>query len=68
MDLTENRFGMILPLIIRALKNSGGGTITPEQIQAAVDQYLEENPVSAGELSVSNHIISLVGGNNNENP
>lgn len=26
MDLTENRFGMILPLIIRALKNSGGGT------------------------------------------
>ena len=45
-----------------------GGTITPEQIQAAVDQYLEENPVSAGELSVSNHIISLVGGNSNENP
>lgn len=71
MDLTENRFGMILPLIIRALKNSGGGsggTVTPEQIQAAVDQYLEENPVSAGELSVSNHIISLVGGNSNENP
>ena len=26
MDLTENRFEMILPLIIRALKNSGGGT------------------------------------------
>ena len=24
--MTENRFGMILPLIIRALKNSGGGT------------------------------------------
>lgn len=45
-----------------------GGTITPEQIQAAVDQYLTENPVSAGELSVSNHIISLVGGNSNENP
>lgn len=57
---------MLLPLVARALKN--GGTITPEQIQAAVDQYLEENPVSAGELSVSNHIISLVGGNNNENP
>ena len=46
MDLTENRFGMILPLIIRALKNSGGGTVTPEQIQDAVDAYLEENPVS----------------------
>lgn len=26
MDLTENRFGMILPLIIRALKHSGGGS------------------------------------------
>ena len=24
----------------------GGGTVTPEQIQAAVDQYLTENPVS----------------------
>ena len=57
---------MLLPLVARALKN--GGTVTPEQIQAAVDQYLEENPVSAGELSVSNHIISLVGGNSNENP
>ena len=57
---------MLLPLVARALKN--GGTVTPEQIQAAVDAYLEENPVSAGELSVSNHIISLVGGNNNENP
>ena len=64
----ENRFGMILPLIIRALKNSGGGSVTPEQIQAAVDRYLEENPVSTGELSVSNHIISLVGGSSNENP
>lgn len=26
---------------------TGGGTVTPEQIQAAVDAYLEENPVSA---------------------
>ena len=25
---------------------TGGGSVTPEQIQAAVDQYLEENPVS----------------------
>ena len=59
------------PVLVAALaakSGQGGGTVTPEQIQAAVDQYLEENPVSAGELSVSNHIISLVGGNNNENP
>lgn len=67
MDLSENRnIEMLLPFVVRALKN--GGTVTPEQIQAAVDQYLTENPVSAGELSVSNHIISLVGGNSNENP
>lgn len=26
---------------------TGGGSVTPEQIQAAVDQYLGENPVSA---------------------
>lgn len=59
------------PVLVAALaakSGQGSGSITPEQIQAAVDQYLEENPVSAGELSVSNHIISLVGGNNNENP
>lgn len=67
MDMSGNRnIEMLLPLVARALKN--GGTVTPEQIQASVDAYLEENPVSAGELSVSNHIISLVGGNNNENP
>lgn len=35
--------GMVTPVE----GNSGGGTVTPEQIQAAVDQYLEENPVSA---------------------
>lgn len=45
-----------------------GGSVTPEQIQAAVDRYLEENPVSAGELSVSNHIVSIIGGSSNENP
>lgn len=61
------------PVLVAALAaksgqgGGSGGTITPEQIQAAVDQYMEENPVSAGELSVSNHIISLVGGSNNEN-
>ena len=39
-----------------------GGNITPEQIQTAVDAYLEENPVTAGELSVDNHIIKMVSG------
>lgn len=31
----------------------GGGTVTPEQIQQAVDSYLEENPVSVSLLQVS---------------
>ena len=30
----------------------GGGTVTPEQIQAAVDAYLKENPVSADTTQV----------------
>lgn len=32
--------------VVNIAENIGGG-VTPEQIQAAVDQYLEENPVSA---------------------
>lgn len=44
------------------LNGSGGGSITPEQIQAAVDAYLDENPVTAGELSVDNHIIKMATG------
>lgn len=31
----------------------GGGTVTPEQIQQAVDSYLEENPVSVSLSQVS---------------
>lgn len=50
-------------------KNRGEGTeITPEQIQQAVDNYLDENPVSSGKLSVENHILKLVpGGGTDEN-
>lgn len=31
----------------------GGGTVTPEQIQQAVDNYLNENPVSVAQTKVS---------------
>lgn len=50
-------------------KNRGEGTeIAPEQIQQAVDNYLDENPVSSGKLSVENHILKLVpGGGTDEN-
>lgn len=44
-------------------KNRGsGGDVTPEQIQQAVDNYLNENPVTSGKLSVEDHILKLVPG------
>ena len=33
-------------LCVNGIGGGGGGTVTPEQIQDAVDAYLEENPVS----------------------
>ena len=41
-----------------------GGTVDTEQIQQAVDAYLEENPVRAGELQLNGTTINLEGGNN----
>lgn len=35
--------------------------ITSEQIQEAVDDYLERNPISAQNLSVEEHIVVLKG-------
>lgn len=34
-------------LLAALIARAGGGNVTPEQIQAAVNAYLEENPVSA---------------------
>lgn len=34
-------------LLAALIAKAGGGNVTPEQIQAAVNAYLEENPVSA---------------------
>lgn len=47
------------PILIAALVAKGGGNVAPEQIQAAVDAYLEANPVQAGKLQVDNHVINL---------
>ena len=41
---------------------SGGAT--PEQIQQAVDNYLSENPVTAGELELSGSTIKITEGGN----
>lgn len=44
-------------------QNGGiGGGVTPDQIQEAVDRYLDENPVTAWELTVEDHIIRIVAG------
>ena len=44
-------------------QNGGvGGGVTPDQIQEAVDRYLDENPVTSGELTVEDHIIRMVAG------
>lgn len=44
----------------------GGGSISPEQIQQAVDNYLSENPVTAGNFEVDNHVLKIVGGTNED--
>lgn len=47
---------------------TAGSGITPEQIQQAVNNYLDENPVTAGELSVQEHVLRIVpGGATDEN-
>ena len=45
-----------------------GGGVTPEQIQQAVNKYLEDNPVTAGVFAVEDHILKMVpGGGSDEN-
>lgn len=41
---------------------TAGSGITPEQIQQAVNNYLDESPVTAGELSVQEHVLRIVPG------
>ena len=48
--------------ILKRQIQSGGAT--PEQIQQAVDNYLSENPVTAGELELSGSTIKITEGGN----
>ena len=55
----------VLPVYGFAVKpEGGGGGVTPEQIQQAVDNYLNENPVTAGELELSGSTIKMTEGGN----
>ena len=58
-----NYLNEIDPILIAALAAKGGG-VSQEQIQQAVDNYLTENPVQAGELQLNGTTINLEGGNN----
>ena len=46
------------PILIAALSAKGGG-VSKEQIQNAVNSYLDENPIAPGELKVTDHIINI---------
>ena len=46
------------PILIAALAAKGGG-VSQEQIQNAVNSYLDENPIAPGELKVTDHIINI---------
>lgn len=58
-----NYLNEIDPILIAALAAKGSG-VSREQIQTAVDNYLTENPVRAGELQLNGTTINLEGGNN----
>lgn len=53
-----NYLNEIDPILIAALAAKDGG-VSQEQIQDAVNSYLDENPVVPGELKVTNHIVSI---------
>lgn len=60
--MTDNKD--ITPLVAAFVAKMKSGGATPEQIQTAVDNYLNENPVQAGELQLNGTTINLEGGNN----
>lgn len=38
----------------------GGGSVSPEDIEKAVEDYFEQNPVSAGKLKADGHTVKYV--------
>lgn len=55
--MTDNKD--ITPLVAALVAKMKSGGATPEQIQQAVDNYLSENPVTAGELQLDGTTIRL---------
>ena len=62
MVMTDNKD--ITPLVAAFVAKMKSGGATPEQIQQAVDNYLTENPVTAGVLSLDGNTVKMTGGGN----
>lgn len=60
--MTDNKD--ITPLVAAFVAKMKSGGATPEQIQTAVDNYLNENPVQAGVLSLDGNTIKMTEGGN----
>lgn len=53
---------MIDNVLLAALIAKAGGNVTPEQIQEAVNAYLQEHPV--GTLTLTGTTVTMTGGGN----
>lgn len=62
MVMTDNKD--ITPLVAAFVAKMKSGGATPEQIQQAVDNYLNENPVTAGALSLDGNTVKMTEGGN----
>ena len=62
MVLRDNK--VITPLVAAFVAKMTSGGATPEQIQQAVDNYLTENPVTAGALSLDGNTVKMTEGGN----
>ena len=60
--MTDNKD--ITPLVAAFVAKMKSGGATPEQIQQAVDNYLTENPVTTGVLSLDGNTIKMTEGGN----
>ena len=60
--MTDNKD--ITPLVAAFVAKMKSGGATPEQIQQAVGNYLTENPVTAGVLSLDGNTVKMTEGGN----
>ena len=54
----------LIPLVAAFIAKASEGGASPEQIQQAVNDYLSENPVTAGELQLDGTTVKMAEGGN----